>query len=67
MADSFVVVSPVGVVSSHTHLLGNCVPPTSPHPSWPQSREYLMQKIYALRKPKTNIHMLQQNVLLKYK
>ncbi|CAI7810000.1 unnamed protein product [Closterium sp. NIES-53] len=32
-----------------------------------KGREYLMQKIYALRKPKTNIHILQQNVLLKYK
>ena len=30
-------------------------------------REYLMQRIYALRKPKTNIQILQQNVLLKAK
>jgi len=30
-------------------------------------RDYLMQRIYALRKPKTNIQILQQNVLLKYK
>lgn len=32
-----------------------------------KSRDYLMQRIYALRKPKTNIQILQQNVLLKYK
>ncbi|KAG6541032.1 hypothetical protein Mapa_017605 [Marchantia paleacea] len=30
-------------------------------------REFLMQKLYALRRPKTNIQILQQNVLLKYK
>lgn len=32
-----------------------------------QSREYLMSRIYSLRKPKTNINILQQTVLLKYK
>ena len=32
-----------------------------------KSRDYIMQRIYALRKPKTNIQILQQNVLLKYK
>jgi hypothetical protein len=29
--------------------------------------EYIVQKLYALRKPKTNIQILQQSVLLKYK
>ncbi|KAM0942229.1 hypothetical protein DsansV1_C15g0136061 [Dioscorea sansibarensis] len=29
--------------------------------------EFIMQKLYALRKPKTNVQILQQNVLLKYK
>lgn len=29
--------------------------------------EYMVQKLYALRKPKTNIQILQQSVLLKYK
>ncbi|XP_043719958.1 vacuolar protein sorting-associated protein 52 A-like isoform X2 [Telopea speciosissima] len=29
--------------------------------------EFVVQKLYALRKPKTNIQILQQNVLLKYK
>lgn len=29
--------------------------------------EFIVQKLYALRKPKTNIQILQQNVLLKYK
>lgn len=29
--------------------------------------EFMIQKLYALRKPKTNIQILQQNVLLKYK
>lgn len=29
--------------------------------------EFMVQKLYALRKPKTNIQILQQNVLLKYK
>ncbi|KAJ8450466.1 hypothetical protein Cgig2_002151 [Carnegiea gigantea] len=28
--------------------------------------EFIVQKLYALRKPKTNIQILQQNVLLKY-
>ena len=32
-----------------------------------QAREFLMQKLYALKRPKTNIQILQQNVLLKYK
>ncbi len=32
-----------------------------------QARDFLMQKLYALRRPKTNIQILQQNVLLKYK
>ncbi|KAK9819744.1 hypothetical protein WJX72_001832 [[Myrmecia] bisecta] len=32
-----------------------------------KARDYLMTRIYALRKPKTNIQILQQNVLLKYK
>eukprot|EP00850_Spirogloea_muscicola_P000419 SM000002S05499 [mRNA] locus=s2:102884:106791:+ [translate_table: standard] len=32
-----------------------------------KGREYLMQKVYALRKPKTNVQILQQSVLLKYK
>jgi vacuolar protein sorting-associated protein 52 len=30
-------------------------------------REYLLQKVYTLRRPKTNIQIIQQNVLLKYK
>ncbi|KAK9786909.1 hypothetical protein WJX73_004682 [Symbiochloris irregularis] len=30
-------------------------------------REFLIQKVYNLRKPKTNIQILQQNVLLKHK
>ena len=30
-------------------------------------RDFLLQKIDGLKKPKTNIHILQQNVLLKYK
>eukprot|EP00668_Euglena_longa_P012537 GGOE01014992.1.p1 GENE.GGOE01014992.1~~GGOE01014992.1.p1 ORF type:complete len:745 (-),score=290.34 GGOE01014992.1:190-2424(-) len=30
-------------------------------------RDFLLQKIESLKKPKTNIHILQQNVLLKYK
>ncbi|KAK8923468.1 hypothetical protein KSP39_PZI019150 [Platanthera zijinensis] len=29
--------------------------------------EFMVQKLYALRRPKTNIQILQQNVLLKYK
>ncbi|XP_020702227.1 vacuolar protein sorting-associated protein 52 A isoform X1 [Dendrobium catenatum] len=29
--------------------------------------DFMVQKLYALRKPKTNIQILQQNVLLKYK
>ncbi|CAL8998031.1 unnamed protein product [Prunus brigantina] len=29
--------------------------------------DFVVQKLYALRKPKTNIQILQQNVLLKYK
>ncbi|XP_057973226.1 vacuolar protein sorting-associated protein 52 A isoform X2 [Malania oleifera] len=29
--------------------------------------EYIVQKLYALRKPKTNIQILQQSVLLKYR
>lgn len=32
-----------------------------------KTREFLVQKLYSLRKPKTNIQILQQNVLLKYK
>lgn len=32
-----------------------------------KAREFLMQKLYALKRPKTNIQILQQNVLLKYK
>ncbi|CAM6121999.1 unnamed protein product [Calypogeia fissa] len=32
-----------------------------------KTREFLLQKLYALRRPKTNIQILQQNVLLKYK
>lgn len=32
-----------------------------------KGREFMMQKLHALRKPKTNIQILQQNVLLKYK
>lgn len=30
-------------------------------------REFLLQKMYTLKKPKTNIQIIQQNVLLKYK
>ena len=30
-------------------------------------REFLLQRFYGLRKPKTNIQILQQNVLLKFK
>lgn len=29
--------------------------------------DFIVQKLYALRKPKTNIQILQQNILLKYK
>lgn len=32
-----------------------------------QSRDFLLNRMWALRKPKTNIQILQQNVLLKYK
>lgn len=32
-----------------------------------KARDFLMQRMWALRKPKTNIQILQQNVLLKYK
>ncbi|KAH7436866.1 hypothetical protein KP509_05G039600 [Ceratopteris richardii] len=32
-----------------------------------KGREFMMQKLNALKKPKTNIQILQQNVLLKYK
>ena len=32
-----------------------------------KAREYLMAKIYALRKPKTNIQILQQNMLLRFR
>ncbi|GBG65955.1 hypothetical protein CBR_g54934 [Chara braunii] len=32
-----------------------------------KSREFLLQKLYALRKPKTNVQILQQNVLLRHK
>ena len=30
-----------------------------------KTRDYLMAKIYLLRRPKTNIQILQQNLLLK--
>ena len=30
-------------------------------------RDFLIHRLYALRKPKTNIQILQQNVLLKYR
>ena len=30
-----------------------------------KARDYLMAKIYLLRRPKTNIQILQQNLLLK--
>lgn len=33
----------------------------------PQVRDFLLAKLYQLRKPKTNISIIQQNVLLKYK
>lgn len=32
-----------------------------------QTFDFVVQKLYALRKPKTNIQILQQSVLLKYK
>lgn len=32
-----------------------------------KARDFLMQKLYSLRKPKTNIQILQQNVLLRFK
>jgi len=32
-----------------------------------KAREYLMARIYALRKPKTNIQILQQNMLLRFR
>lgn len=32
-----------------------------------QVREFLLQKLYTLKRPKTNIQIIQQNVLLKYK
>ena len=32
-----------------------------------KAREFLMQKLYSLRRPKTNVQIIQQNVLLKYK
>jgi vacuolar protein sorting-associated protein 52 len=32
-----------------------------------KAREYLMSRIYALRKPKTNIQILQQNMLLRFR
>jgi hypothetical protein len=32
-----------------------------------QVRDFLLSKLYQLRKPKTNISIIQQNVLLKYK
>lgn len=36
-------------------------------PSPTQLREFLLSKLYQLRKPKTNISIIQQNVLLKHK
>lgn len=32
-----------------------------------KARDFLMQKLYSLRRPKTNVQIIQQNVLLKYK
>jgi hypothetical protein len=32
-----------------------------------QVRDFLLSKLYQLRKPKTNISIIQQNALLKYK
>ena len=32
-----------------------------------KARDFLMQKLYSLRKPKTNIQIIQQNVLLRFK
>lgn len=32
-----------------------------------KAREYLMTRIYSLRKPKTNIQILQQNMLLRFR
>lgn len=32
-----------------------------------QVRDFLLSKLYQLRKPKTNISIIQQNSLLKYK
>ena len=32
-----------------------------------KAREYLMSRTYALRKPKTNIQILQQNMLLRFR
>ncbi len=44
-----------------------CVLPSHKFLENVQARDFLMQKLYALRRPKTNIQILQQNVLLKYK
>lgn len=30
-------------------------------------REFLLNKVYSLRKPKTNVQIIQQNILIKYK
>jgi hypothetical protein len=34
---------------------------------WLQVREFVLQKVYMLKRPKTNVQIIQQSALLKYK
>ena len=43
-----------------------CTPPCTP-PGPPQVREFVLQKVYMLKRPKTNVQIIQQSALLKYK
>ena len=58
------------------HTFYDCsFPPNLPHPT-PSSphiqaitkiRDFLLQKVYLLKRPKTNLQIIQQSSLLKYK
>ena len=45
------------------------LPPTPPPPSQAitKIRDFLLQKVYLLKRPKTNLQIIQQSSLLKYK
>ncbi len=42
------------------------IPPNRPT-ARPQVRDFMLHKIYQLKRPKTNVQIIQQSVLLKYK